>query len=94
MIALAVGVHHTFVFFSSWSEVAGDVTKATTAGAQAVDAAGKVGGFLVGKVSTAVVHRQGQLMFRYIAGRGSHLGTWTYEVWLTGYPGRPGEIVR
>ncbi len=113
VVTIAALVNHSFVFFSSWSELAGGGTGAATVGVQALDPGGKVGGFDVGNVSAATARRQGQLIFRWVAGRRSHLGTWAYvyfppqyfapansherfpvAVWLTGYPGTPGEIVR
>jgi S-formylglutathione hydrolase FrmB len=112
VVTVAALVNHSFVFFSSWTELIGG-TRPASARVQALDPGGRIGGFLVGRVSSATARKQGQLVFRWIGGRSTHLGTRAYvylppqyfdpayrhqrfpvAVWLTGYPGSPGEIVR
>ncbi len=112
VITVAALVNQTFVFFSSWGEILG-TARPGSANVQPLDPAGRVGGFAVGKVSNAVARHQGQLIFRWVGGRRTHLGTRAYvylppqyfdpayrqrrfpvAVWLTGYPGDAGELVR
>ncbi|MEP6696406.1 MAG: alpha/beta hydrolase-fold protein [Pseudonocardiales bacterium] len=112
VVTVAALINQSFVFFSTWSELIGS-TGPNSARVQALDPGGRVGGFVVGNVSNAVARKQGQLIFRWIGGQRTHLGTRAYvylppqyfspayrhqrfpvAVWLTGYPGSPGEIVR